>query len=78
MATKTPARLRFTLSGPGIDKTFETAGVALSRAITAAEHHDEAATFYVRDLDDTVVGRVERDENGFVTVERAKFIGSGR
>lgn len=78
MPTKTPPRLRFTLSGPGIDKTYETAGVAISAAITRAEHHDEAATFYVRDLDDSVVGRVERDENGIVTIHRATFIGAGR
>lgn len=77
MSTKTAGRaLRFTLSGPGIDKTFETAGVALSVAITRAEHHDEAGSFYVRDLDGSVVGRVERDRDGNVRVERAKFIGA--
>lgn len=77
-AAKAAARLRFTLSGPGVDKTYETAGVALSAAITRADHHHEAATFYVRDLDDTVVGTVERDEHGHVTINRAKFIGTGR
>jgi hypothetical protein len=32
----------------------------------------------VRDVDGTMVDRVERDEDGRVTVERAKFIGAGR
>jgi hypothetical protein len=78
VATKTGAALRFTLSGPGIDKSYETAGVALSAGITAAERYGAEASFYVRDVDGTMVGRVERDEDGRVTIERAKFIGAGR
>ena len=78
MATKVAAHFRFTASGPGLDKTYETAGAALSVAITRADHHDEAATFYVRDFDDTVVGKAERDEHGVVTVWRAEFIGTRR
>lgn len=77
MAAKTAARLRFTLSGPNIDKTYETAGVAVSAAITIADHSPEDATFYVRDLDGTVVGTVTRLK-GVTVIETAKFIGAGR
>ena len=77
MPTKTAARLRFTLSGPGVDKTYETAGVAISTAITHADHHPEDATFYVRDFDGSIVGTVTR-EKGETFIARAEFIGSGR
>jgi hypothetical protein len=78
MAAQTKAALRFTLSGPGIDKSYETAGVALSAAITAAERYGSESAFYVRDVDGTVAGRVERDQDGRVTIGRASFIGAGR
>jgi hypothetical protein len=78
VATKTGVALRFTLSGPGIDKSYETAGVALSAAITAAERYGSETTFYVRDLDGTVVGTVERHKDGRVSIQRASFIGAGR
>jgi hypothetical protein len=74
--TSTKRATRFTLSGPGIDKSYETAGVGISAAITAAERYGAEATFYVRDLDGTMVGRVERDQDGRVTIERASFIGA--
>lgn len=77
MAAKAKALLRFTLTGPDVEKTYETAGQALSVAITYADRlgkHD--GTFYVRDLDNTVVGRVEHNENGDTFVYRDKFIGA--
>ena len=77
MARKKDELLRFTLSGPGIVKTFETVGVALSWAITAAERVGKTeATFTVRDFDGTVVGSVARDKHGHTFVDRAKFVGT--
>lgn len=61
MATKTSGRLRFTVSGPDIDRSYETAGVAQSAAITFAGRSKNAATFYVRDVDGVCVARVETD-----------------
>ena len=75
MSTKTAGQLlRYTVSGPGTDKSYETAGVALSAAITAAEHHVGAATFYVRDLGGDVVYRVEHDEHGATKVHRTRAV----
>ena len=72
MATKTAGRLDFTVSGPSIDKAYETAGVAMSAAITFAEHSKTAVTLYVRDAHGDVLVRVERDEHGHTTVRRTK------
>ncbi len=56
---------RPTLSGPGVDRTYESAAVALSAAITYAERlRRTPGTFYVRDPSGTVVGRVEHNEHG--------------
>lgn len=77
MPTKTAARLRFTLSGPGIDRSYETAGVALSAALTYAERlRKTEGTFYVRDLDGTVVGSVVHDAKGRTFMDRAAFVGA--
>lgn len=81
MPSKTAARLRFALDGPGVNKTYETASVALSAAITLAEKYGnetgEDCTFYVRDFDNSIVGSVIR-EKGETFIWRAEFIGSGR
>lgn len=66
----TAVKHRYTVSGPGVDKTYETAGVALSAAITRAEHHGADASFYVRDFDDSVVARVDHDTDGNTTIYR--------
>jgi hypothetical protein len=78
MAAKTVRRLRFELTGPGIiEKSYETAGTAISAAITAADHYNGGeATFHVRDVTGEIVGWVERDEDGVVRIHRAKFIGA--
>jgi hypothetical protein len=77
MSTKTAAALRFTLSGPGTDKGYETAGAAISAGITAAEKlRKTEGTFYVRDSNGEVVGKVEHDAKGRTFAERVKFIGA--
>ena len=79
MKAKTVRRLRFELSGPGIiDKSYETAGTAISAAITAAEAlGKQAGTFIVRDVTDEIVGRVGHDDEGNTATWRASFIGAG-
>lgn len=78
MATKTVRRLRFALTGPGIeDLSYETAGTAISAAITIADHRHGASEFLVHDVTGELVGRVDRDEHGIVRVHRASFIGAG-
>lgn len=77
MTSKTATRLRFTLSGPGVDKSYETAGAAISAGITAAEKlRKTEGTFYVRDFNNEVVGKVEHDAKGRTFIDRAKFIGA--
>ena len=75
MTAKTAASLRFTLSGPGIDKSYETAGVAVSAGITYADHREDDATFYVRDFDGKVVGTITHVE-GETFINVAEFIGT--
>ena len=65
--TSAPVELRFTVSGTGIeDKTYDTAVVARSAAITFASRARCEATFYVRDFDGTCVARVETDGKNVV------------
>jgi hypothetical protein len=78
VAAKTARRLRFELTGPGIiDKSYETAGIAISAAITAADHHEGEAEFLVRDVTDEVVGKTWKDKHGVTRCWRAPFIGAG-
>jgi hypothetical protein len=72
MSTPTAGRLDFTVSGPEIDKAYETPGIAMSAAITFAEHSKTPVTLYVRDAHGDVLVRVERDEHRRTTVRRAK------
>jgi hypothetical protein len=61
--------LRYIVTGPGIEEppSYAEQGPALSRAITAALKRKDA-TFYVRDsVLDTILGRAESDERGWVT-----------
>lgn len=67
MATKTAAAA-FTVSGPGIDKGYDTSGVAVSAAVTVASRAKFPVTLYVRDGDGKTVGRVESDGKGTVRV----------
>lgn len=77
MAAKTARRLRFELTGPGIiDKTYETAGIAISAAITAADHCESPAEFFVNDVTGELVGRVWKDTHGVTHCWRTPFIGA--
>jgi hypothetical protein len=69
MPTKTAAG--YTVSGPDIEgRRFETAQVALSAAITLADHLDSEATFYVRDAHGEIVARAEHDADGVTRIYR--------
>lgn len=65
-------KLRWRVTGPGLDPepSYESPGVALSRAITAAERSESEGTWYVRDLDDTIYGYAERDNDGVTRIVR--------
>lgn len=67
---------RFTVSGPGVDKTFPEPGAALSVAITRAERSAVDATFYVRDAADEVVGRVDRTKGHTNIYRFGKAVGA--
>lgn len=59
------------VTGPDLEVAADSASLGLSRAITAgsgAAHRREEATYYVRDRDDEVVGRVEGHADGTVTI----------
>lgn len=62
------ASLRFTVSGPDVDKSYASEGVATSAAITFAGRSKVATNYYVRDLDGKCVARVETDGKGRVKV----------
>ena len=77
MAAKTARRLRFELSGPGIiEKSYETAGTAISAAITAADHHEGEVEYLVHDVTDELVGRAWKDKEGVTNCWRSPFIGA--
>lgn len=60
---------KFGVSGAGVDRDgYDSAGVALSAAITFAGRAPGEAVVYVRRPDDRVVGRVERDADGNLSV----------
>lgn len=61
----------FTVSGPGVDRNGYLSGsVALSAAITLATAASGEATMYVRDGAGEAFGRVERDQDGSLTIIR--------
>lgn len=74
MSAKTIASA-FSVSGPEIDRTYETDGQAISAAITFAERSKTDVSFYVRDGAGETVARVERRGRG-VTVHRVAEIDS--
>jgi hypothetical protein len=69
----------FTLSGPGVDRRYPTAALAVSVGINRAtgagmppsERPTGPATFYIRDRAGVGVAHVERQPGGTVTVWRA-------
>lgn len=67
MGARRPAA---TVSAPGLDRGYETPGVALSAAITFATRANVETTIYVRDTDDSPYGRVERDALGGLLIYR--------
>lgn len=69
MGAKRPAA---TVSGPGVDRGYESPAVALSAAITFAGRARDETTMYVREADGTAYGRVERDDTGSLAIYRAK------
>lgn len=64
----TAETLRYSVSGPGVDKTYADPGAAISAALTFADHHVGDASFYVRDLHGGRVARIDHDEHGNTTV----------
>lgn len=61
----------FTVTGPDLEVTQPAKGAGLVRAITAAcakAHRHEEASFYVRDPNGDVVGRVDAFQDGTVNV----------
>lgn len=62
----------YTVSGPGVDRTYPDAGPALSAAITFATRATEECTFYVRNVNGDIYGRAERDEKGGIFVYRLR------
>lgn len=64
------ARLSYSVSGPGLDKAYEDAGPALSRAITAASASQVPCTYYVRDVRGDAIGYAERDEHTHIRIVR--------
>jgi len=76
VAAKTKA-LRFALTGPGVENlSYGTAGGALSRAITAADHHEGPVEFLVHDVTGELVGKAWKDKQGTTKVWRTPFIGA--
>lgn len=61
---------RFTVDGTLGGKTYGSAAVALSVAITDASHAKVTADFIVRDSDRREVARASRLEDGTVSVHR--------
>jgi hypothetical protein len=56
-------KLRYEVTGPGLDPlpTYDDAGPALSRSLTAAERSEAEGTWYVRDaISGETVGYSER------------------
>ena len=60
---------RFTVSGPGVDKSYSTDGVAQSAALTFADRSRTPATFYVRDIDGKAIARATRDAHRHTHLE---------
>ena len=57
----TSRREPFTVTGPGLEKSYPEAGPALSRALTAASAAATDGTWYVRNAAGDVAGYAERD-----------------
>jgi hypothetical protein len=52
---------RYEVTGPGCEgKTYEDLGPALSHTVTRASASKEDGTWYVRDLDGSILGYSER------------------
>ncbi len=63
--------MKVTVSGPGYDETREGAAPGLSLAITFANRATISrteATYYVRAVDGTTLGRAESDGHGGVKI----------
>ena len=61
----------YTISGPGVHETRESADLGLSFAITLASSRAHArieSTFYVRDENENTVGRTESFTDGSVNI----------
>lgn len=64
---------RYSVTGPGLaDISYADVGPAISRSLTAANASEEDATFYVRDLDGTILGYSERNDRIVTTVRYGK------
>lgn len=60
------ARPAFTVSAPGVDRSYREGGPALSAAITAASKVPTGTNVYVRDPHGNPYGRVERHDHGLL------------
>lgn len=63
---------RYEVTGPGVGERifYEDDGPALSRTITLASKWHGEGTWYVRDIDDSIIGHTDRDRDGLITTRR--------
>lgn len=76
MASRKPDQGSYTVSGPGIDRSYPDFGPAFSAAITFAERAAEDAAFYVRDALGHAVGCVEKVNRQTHAHDRRNTVGA--